>query len=103
MAARLVEVVVPALASLPGDVVALAALLVLAPLLGALVVALAVLAVGRRVARALPPPAVIEPTLSTKDPVETAYEAVRDWYGASGDPAAEMMYMLLEKRTKRHG
>lgn len=99
MAARLVEVSVPALASLPGDVLAAGALLVASPVLAALIVALAVLAAARRLT---PTPERVEPQVTEVDPLHAAYDAVRDWYAVSGDSAAEMMYLALAKRTGRN-
>jgi hypothetical protein len=103
MPTRAVEISFAPLTSLPWEVLVLAIVYTMAPLL----VALAVVAGAKRVAAALhrlDTWSPIEPVVraTSKSPQDAAYEAVRDWYAVDGSPAANACYMLLSNHTKRH-
>ena len=113
MASRTVEVSVASLSGIPLEVMVLAAVYTVGPLL----VALAVFYAARRVSRALrllhldwrvepsittvPMPMATPPSASKANEQDVAYEAVRDWYAVNGGPTAHACYMLLSAHTGR--
>jgi len=99
------------LADLPVEVIVLAAVYTVAPL----VIALAVIAAARRVAAAVrrlepwtdtTPPSQIEPQFAPPAKKaakqDAAYEAVRDWYAEAGSPSAQACYLIMSSVTGRH-
>jgi hypothetical protein len=110
MASRTVEVSVASLAGVPLEVMVLAAVYTVGPLL----IALAVFYAARRVSKALRLLHLdwrVEPAITTVPTMpmapkpgtqDAAYEAVRDWYAVEGGAVAQTCYMLLSTHTKRH-
>lgn len=101
MTTRTVEVSVASLAGVPLELMLLAAVYTVGPLL----IALAVFYAAHRIASALrhvDGSGHVEPTAPKRSAQDAAYEAVRDWYAEDGGPTARACYTLLSAHTGRN-
>ena len=107
MTTRTVELSLSSLGDLPWEMMLLAGIYTVAPLL----TALAILFGAQRIAAALLQPEEVphnwkatEPKMAPakKSTQDAAYEAVRDWYAEVGTPTAQACYTMLSSITGRN-